>query len=301
MKKRIEVASGKRLLAPFPILVWTLTLLWCVIFLSMFFWGFIQSFKDPVNFWFDAVGFPKSEYGGWRFDNYLVAFKNVKIYVRSGRWVYIPEMMYNTLFYCLVYGAVAVIGPMMTSYVYAKYSKRCPWVRLVWVIILINLYVPINASLGAQIRMAMQFGYYDNMYYLLITACSGFNANFLIYYATWKGLSWDFAEAAMIDGAGPWKIFFKIMLPMTGNIFLVLFVSQIIAYWSDYQTPMVFLPSHPTLAYGVYNFQQSFEAGASEPPVKLAALITVAVPVFVLFMIFRTKMMSSLTVGGLKG
>lgn len=301
MAKIKKNKTHKRTVAPFPILIYVLIVLWCALFLGMFFWGIVQSFKDPINFWFDAVGFPQKKYGGWKFSNYTLAFQKVQIYVSSGRWVKLPEMLYNTLFYCIVYGLVSVIGPMMTSYVYAKYHKRCPWVKIVWVIVLINLYVPLSASLGASIRLAMQMRYYDNLYYFIIAATSGFNANFLIYYATWKGLSWEFAEAAMMDGANPWKIFFKIMFPMSINIFVVLLVTQIIAYWSDYQTPMVFLPSHPTLAYGVYEFQQSFESGASEVPVKIAALVTVAIPIFVLFMVFRKQMMTSLTVGGLKG
>lgn len=291
----------KRTAAAFPIVLWIVTAVWCVLFMSMFLWGIVQSFKDPVNFWFDALWLPQSKYGGWKFSNYATAFMKIRIYVRSGRWVGLPEMLYNTLYYCVVYGLVGVVAPMMTSYVYAKYHKRVPWVKLVWVIVLINLYVPLSASLGASIRLAMQMRYYDNLYTFIFSATTGFNANFLIYYATWKGLSWEFAEAAMIDGADPWKIFFKIMFPMTINIFVVLFITQFIAHWSDYQTPMVFLPGHPTLAYGVYRFQQSFEAGASDPPVKIAALIVVAVPVFTLFMIFRKKMMTSLTIGGLKG
>ena len=160
------------------------------------------------------------------------------------------------MFYCIVYGLVSVIAPMMTSYVYAKYNKRVPWVKVVWVIVLINLYVPLSASLGASLRLAMRMGYYNNLYLLIFAMTSGFNGNFLIYFATWKGLSWEFAEAAMIDGANP---------------------------------------------YGVYMFQQSISNGANFPPVQIAALITVAIPILALFLIFRKQMMSSLTVGGLKG
>ena len=289
----------KRALAPFPVIIYTIIVIWCVIFLGMFLWGVIQSFKDTTNFYYDKVGFPSAEYG-WQFSNYSLVFKEVRILV-NGRNVYLPEMLYNTMFYCIVYGLVSVIAPMMTSYVYAKYNKRVPWVKVVWVIVLINLYVPLSASLGASLRLAMRMGYYNNLYLLIFAMTSGFNGNFLIYFATWKGLSWEFAEAAMIDGANPWKIFFKVMFPLTGNIFVVLLVTQIIAYWSDYQTPMVFLPAHPTLAYGVYMFQQSISNGANFPPVQIAALITVAIPILALFLIFRKQMMSSLTVGGLKG
>ena len=103
-----------------------------------------------------------------------------------------------------------------------------------------------------------------------------------------------------MDGAGHLTVLLKIMFPMTVTIFGVLFLTNIITLWADYQTPMVFLPSHPTLAYGVFSFQNSVEAGSSVP-IKIASLIAVAIPMFVLFMIFKEKMMGSLTMGGLKG
>ena len=88
---------------------------------------------------------------------------------------------------------------------------------------------------------------------------------------------------------------------MTITVFGVLFLTQVIALWANYSTPMLFLPSYPTLAYGVFAFQQTNESGASMVPIKLAALIAVALPIFTLFMIFKEKMMGSLTMGGLKG
>ena len=148
--------------------------------------------------------------------------------------------------------------------------------------------------------LAMKLGIYDNIFLFSLASFGGFGSNFLIYYAIWKGLSWDYAEAAFMDGAGHFTVLIKIMFPMTVTIFGVLFLTNVIALWADYQTPMVFLPSYPTLAYGVFSFQNSVEAGASVP-IKIASLIAVATPMFVLFMIFKDKMMGSLTMGGLKG
>ena len=189
---------------------------------------------------------------------------------------------------------------MLTSYVYTKYAKRVRWAKIAWLLTLISIYVPISASLAASMTLAMKLGIYDNIFLFSLASFGGFGSNFLIYYAIWKGLSWDYAEAAFMDGAGHFTVLIKIMFPMTVTIFGVLFLTNVIALWADYQTPMVFLPSYPTLAYGVFSFQNSVEAGASVP-IKIASLIAVATPMFVLFMIFKDKMMGSLTMGGLKG
>lgn len=284
----------------FPIAVWSVMLIWVILFFVMYIWAFSAANKTIINFFMDSVWFPKKEFGGWEWGNWLQVFTDMKIRVSSGEWVYFPTMLMNTLVYVIGYGFVSVLGPMFTSYIYAKYAKRVRWAKIAWVLTLISIYVPISASLAASISLAMQLGIYDHLILFALASFGGFGNNFLIYYAIWKSLSWEYAEAAFMDGAGHLTVLLKIMFPMTVTIFGVLFLTNIIALWADYQTPMVFLPSHPTLAYGVFSFQNSVEAGSSVP-IKIASLIAVAIPMFVLFMIFKEKMMGSLTMGGLKG
>lgn len=297
MKKKYTIKSRNK--SFFAVSIWVLLAIWSALFLILLGWGIVTSIKDIGFYWMDPVGFPskKSEFS---FSNYLIAFKMMKIKTSTG-WAYFPQMLFNTLFYVIAYGLVNVLSPMLCSYIYAKYSKRVKWTKILWVIVLINLYVPLSASLAASLNFAMKLKIYDNIFAYLTGALNGFSANFLIYYAIWKGLSWDYAEAAFVDGAKHFTVMMRIMFPMTTTVFGVLFLTQVIALWSDYQTPMLYLPSYPTLAYGVYMFQSTVESGASSVPVKIAALIAVSVPMFTLFMIFKEKMMGSLTMGGLKG
>lgn len=309
---------NKRAKAFFPILIWALIVLWCVIFLLLVAWGLMTSFKSKFGFDWNSYWIPpayieqnltlpggivvNNKEAAWAFDNYIVALKNLWVLDKAGNQVFFDKMLVYTLYYCIVYAFIAVFAPMLCSYVYAKYSKRVRWTKLVWVLVLISMYVPLSASLAASLKLAMTLGIYDNLFFFVIASFGPFGGDFLIYYATWKGLSWEYAEAAIMDGAGHTTIMFKIMFPMTITVFWVLFVSKVIALWTDYSTPMVFLPSYPTLAYGVYRLQQNTtNLETAGIPIRLAALYAVAVPMFALFMIFREKMMGSLTMGGLKG
>ncbi len=296
-----QIKINKRFFKFFPIFGWSLMALWVLIFCVLLFWGVITSFKGPVNYWMDPIWFPDAQYEGWHYVNYGLAFQKMTVRISSGRYVQVPEMMFNTLYYCIVNSFLAQLGPLICSYIYAKYSKRVKWTKMIWGLALVNMYVPLSASLAASIRLAKMIGYYNNLFFYSIIFLSGTNSSFLIYYALWKGLSWEYAEAAIIDGASPFTIFLKIMLPMIATVFWVLFLSAVIGHWTEYTTPMIYLSDYPTLAYAVFKFQQSYEPGASEVPVKLAALFVVAMPMLVLFLIFREKMMGSLTMGGLKG
>ncbi|MBQ4269303.1 MAG: carbohydrate ABC transporter permease [Clostridia bacterium] len=308
----------KRSKAFFPIAIWCLILAWCLLFLFLVAWGLMTSFKSKFGFDWNSYGIPpfyiefdvqitdtivaQVKEKAWAFDNYIVAFKNLWVLDKSGNQVFFGKMLIFTLYYCIVYAFVAVVAPMLCSYVYTKYSKRVPWVKAVWILVLISMYVPLSASLAASLKLAMELGIYDNIFLFVIASFGPFGGDFLIYYAIWKGLSWEYAEAAFMDGASHWTVLIKVMFPMTITVFWVLFVTKIIALWTDYSTPMVFLPSYPTLAYGVYRLQQNTtNLETAGVPIRLAALFAIAVPMFTLFMVFKEKMMGSLTMGGLKG
>lgn len=269
--------------------------------MGLLFWAFINSLKTYINFYEDPLFFPKGGEGyGWKFSNYAAAFSALKIF-REGREIMAPEMLLNSLLYAGGSGVVSVITACLASYILAKYSYL-KWVRGLWVIVLITNYLPISSSLAANIKLLTDLGLYDSLLGVIFWQCGAFGYIFLIYYATWKSVSWSYAEAAFIDGAGHFRTMLLIMWPMTRTIFGVLFIQQFITLWNDYMTPIIYLPSYPNLSYGAYQFQFSVaDVNIATPPIQIAGLLMLALPVFILFLIFRNKLMGSLTLGGLKG
>ena len=149
--------------------------------------------------------------------------------------------------------------------------------------------------------MAKDLGIYDSQLGLWFMSATFLGIYYLMFYSIFKGLSWEYAEAAFIDGAGHWQILLRIMLPLIKNTFLVIFLLNFIARWNDYQTPWIFLPNTPTAAVGVQFFSVGGEIGMGGVPIKLAASILLMLPVIVLFLIFRKKLVGNLTLGGIKG
>lgn len=287
--------------ATFPSVAWTAVVLWCVIFLMLMLWAIINSLKTYLNFYEDPLFFPKKGMGyGWQFVNYVKAFGALKV-IREGKEIMAPQMLVNSLFYAVGSGGFSIVTACLASYILAKYSYL-KWVRGLWVIVLLTNYLPIGSSLAANIELLTKLGLYDSMLGIIYWQCGAFGYIFLIYYATWKSVSWNYAEAAFIDGAGHFRTMLLIMWPMTCTIFGVLFIQQFIALWNDYMTPIIYLPSYPNLSYGAYQFQFSVDdVNIATPPIQIAGLLMLTVPVLVLFLIFRNKLMGSLTLGGLKG
>ncbi|MBQ7880117.1 MAG: carbohydrate ABC transporter permease, partial [Clostridia bacterium] len=115
-----------------------------------------------------------------------------------------------------------------------------------------------------------------------------------------KGISWSYAEAAILDGANPYVIFFRIMLPQAKGIVLTYAITNSIAFWNEYQSIVLYLPSYPTLASGLFEFKARATRRANYP-VYFAGLIISMIPTLVLFSAFSGRIMTSISVGGLKG
>ena len=283
----------------FPVLIWSLLFLWTFVFLAMLIWGMVTSVKSAMGFYLDPIFFPKGE-GMWAFDNYVVAFQNIKVRISSTKTVGFFPMLVNSLLFAGGNAFFSVLTASLASYILAKYN-RFRWVGALWAIVLVTNYLPIGSSTAANIKLLNDLGIYDSMIGNWLWSCGAFGSVFLMYYASWKGLSWGYAEAAFIDGAGHFRTMWQIMFPMTKTIFGVLFLMQFITLWNDYMTPLIFLPSFPNLSYGAWQYQYSTNYQTAAITVKIAGLLLIALPVFVLFMCFKEKLMGSLTIGGLKG
>ena len=283
----------------FPILIWTLLLLWTVIFGFMLIWALTTSLKSGIDFYYNPMGLPSKQFGGWQFKNYLVAAQNIKV-IDGTKTIGYWQMLGNSLLYAGGSSFLAVATACIASYCVCKF-RHLRWVGWVWSIVLVTNYLPISASLAGNIKFLSDLHLYDNIFGMWLWGAGAFGGMFLFYYATWKGVSWGYAEAALVDGASHLRVFLQIMLPMTRTIFGVLFLQSFIGMWNDYMTPMIYLPSMPTIAYGSWQFQFDVTSSVADITVRLAGLVIILLPVFVLFMIFRNKLMGSLTLGGLKG
>ena len=124
--------------------------------------------------------------------------------------------------------------------------------------------------------------------------------HFLIFYGVFKALPKDFSEAAYVDGASNLMVMLKIILPLVRNTFFTIMLIKFIDFWNDYYMTMSFMPNIKTLAFGLYEYSQSYKPAISSAPMKLAGCCILAVPILVLFFCFHNKIMGNVSMGGIK-
>lgn len=189
----------------------------------------------------------------------------------------------------------------LVAYVLAKYKFRGG--EFIYMLGIIVWITPIIGSTPSAMLVKKALGIYDNLILLVLTnvstAFAGFN--FLLLYGSFKRLPWSYAEAAFMDGAGHFTVLLKVFLPMMLPTCMVLFVLGFLGAWNDYGTFLVWLPSSPNLAYGVYKFQLDMKSFGGNICQVMAGFAMIAVPTAVLYLCSQKLIVDKFQVGGLKG
>ncbi len=253
-------------------------------------WIIMSSFKGALEYMGGyAFALPKK----WLFSNYSLAFEVLNV----GDTDFFG-MVFNSLWYTGITTFLGVFMPAMTGYVMAKY--KFPGKEIIFSVAIISMVIPIVGATASRMKIIAFLQIYDSPLYVIITALGGFGGSFLVYYGFFKALSWSYAEAIMIDGGGHFVIFFKVMLPQAAPMLLTYAITGAIGNWNEYQTMILYLPSFPTLASGLFEYKDN-AVRAANFPVYFAGLILSVIPTISLFCVFSNRIMTSISIGGLKG
>ncbi len=290
-----------------PVFMWLLMILWCCILIVILAWGVGNSLRpnkeylqNPTKFF----SFPLE------FENYIEAIKNISFATIDPNQQKIveytmPVLLYNTFIYAIGTPLVSIGLIAITSYVVWRYGPMFKWVAFSFTLVILCNYFTISGGLPAQLMFLKKLNIYDNLWGILFWNSGGFGARFFLYYAAWKGVPKDYAEAAEIDGAGQLQTYFSVMFPMTKGLYWTFFLSMFIALWNDFDFTVFYMPTHPTLSYAAWQLQNTAALMGnklSETPVRMAGIIVTVIPVVILFIIFNDKLLNpDIRIGGLKG
>ncbi len=168
---------------------------------------------------------------------------------------------------------------------------------------IVLMILPIIGSMPSAMQVNKALGIYDNLFLNIITCCAGgfYGTNFLLMYGAFKSIPWDYAEAASIDGAGRYRIFFDFYFRMALPQAVVLVVLGFMGTWNDYSSYMIWLPSTPNISYGMYLFNQRAGAFRVSLPELMAGFTMVMIPTIIIYTCTQKIITSKFAVGGLKG
>ena len=273
--------------------VFALFALYAIIMIFPFIWVFYTSFKSSYNYFEDLENFRAMALPAkWMFINYVDAFSKLE---HDGTTF--VGMFFNSLWYTAIVVGEGVFFSACTGYSLSKYRFRLK--NVIYTVAVVSMTIPVVGTLPASFRLSSFLGIYNTPLQPIVTCAGGFGFNFLIMYAFFKNMPWSYAEAVFIDGGNDFVVFFKVMLPMAVGPIVTLSIIAAISCWNDYTSIILFMPSYPTVASGLYYVHLNMFN--KYPTIYYAALFISMVPILVLFSIFSEQIMKNVSVGGLKG
>lgn len=264
-------------------------LIFMISYIFPFIWVLYNSFKTPAEYTHDFISLPSA----WTFENYVRAWSYSS---SETNYTTIAQMLGMSVLISFTGTLVTVFVSSCAAYVVAKY--KFPGRNVIVGVVIFTMIIPIVGSLPSQIQLMDNLGLNDRILGMIFLYSGGFGMNFMLLYSFFKNLSWTYVEAAKIDGASDFRIFFSIILPMAKGPITAISVITLIGLWNDYMTPRIFLPSKPTIAVGLALMKESLSDSYT---VLFAAIILTILPIVITFSLFSKVIMENTSVGGLKG
>lgn len=265
-------------------------------------WAALTAFMD-VKSYRQAYVFHNFENGKFPFtftkENFVIANDFLEVNTKDGKWWYAEGMYMNSLKFALFSAGAFTICCTLVSYLTAKFDFK--FSKIIYGFVIVAMSLPIVGSMPSEIRMLRTLKIHDTWLSIPILRFNFLNVYFLVLYATFRGISKEYSEAAKIDGASNLRIMLRIVMPQALNIIVTIFFLSFITYWNDYQVPMLYLPSYPVAAYGLFDFLRNNTDAASYATVKMAGTLILTLPVLFVVIIFNKRLRVSVSIGGIKG
>ncbi|MFC8619989.1 carbohydrate ABC transporter permease [Micromonospora purpureochromogenes] len=262
-------------------------LVWAALTVLPLLWMFVSSFKSNGEILADPWGLPETLH----FDNWARAWTGAHI----GRY------FLNSL--VVVAGSVSLTMLMgaTAAYVFARYEFRGR--QFVYYLFVGGLMFPVFLALVPLffvVRNAGLFGTWTG----LILVYAAYSLPFTVFFMTafFRTLPTSVAEAALVDGCGHFRLFFRVMLPMARPGLISVAIFNFLSHWNQFLLPQVLMQGDESkwvLAQGL--FALSVSQGYAGDYARLFAGLTIAVlPVLAVYVAFQRQVQSGLTAGQLK-
>ncbi|WP_032836872.1 carbohydrate ABC transporter permease [Gardnerella vaginalis] len=262
------------------IVVWTIALI-CAVPL---YYVVISSFKTPI----DMIKHPLQLPTQWLWNNYIDAFADGTII----------QAFINTIIVTTVAVILQVLIGSLAAY--GVVQKKSLFTMIIGSILMITFAIPVQATLLPLYRMESSIGLTDTLTGLVALYMGSCVFCYFLIVGYMKALPQELFEAAKIDGAGPFRIYWTIVLPLIRPIIVAVVVFQTMGTWNDFLLPSVFLSStdKQTVVLQVYNAVQQF---TTNWPLFMATTVLALIPVFIFFCFCQKWIVSGLLAGSVKG
>ncbi|MGD9713157.1 MAG: carbohydrate ABC transporter permease [Thermomicrobiales bacterium] len=268
-----------------------LLIIWALMVILPFAWMIMTAFKTDPEIIFDPWAIPES----LQWNNFERAWEEAKIGTYFKNTIFVVSF---SVFFTLLFSS-------MTAYVLARFEF--PGNRWIYYMFMAGLMFPVFLALVPLFFLVQDINDWFNLTNnlpALILVYIAYSLPFSVFFLTsfFKSLPSELAEAAVVDGASHYRVFFGVMLPLARPGLLAIGIFNVLGQWNQFILPLVLNPNPDTylLTQGLafLAIQQGYQNDYSA---LFAALVITMIPILVVYVLFQRKLEAGLTAGALKG
>jgi raffinose/stachyose/melibiose transport system permease protein len=223
-------------------------------------------------------------------------FNNVVEVVQARDYMLITAFVNSTILTVASVAIVVVLGAMVAFVLQRRVSK---WNRLADLLILSGLIIP--PAVVPTIWVLQKMGLFRTMPGLILIEVA-FHLSFtvLLFRAFISTIPRELDEAAILDGAGPFRLFFRVIFPLLKSVSITVIVVTSVAVFNDFVNPLYFLPGdeNATVQLTLFNFKSQFN---TQYNLLFTDILLVTIPPLIMFLFFNRKIVEGMTAGAVKG
>jgi raffinose/stachyose/melibiose transport system permease protein len=193
--------------------------------------------------------------------------------------------------------AIMVVLAAMVGYVLQR--RRGRWTPFANFLVLSGLIMP--PAVVPTIWLMQGLGIFKTLHGLiLIEVAFGLSFSVLLFRAFMATVPRELDEAAIIDGAGPVRLFFQVVFPLLRPVAITVIVVQAVVVFNDFQNPLYFAPGdeNATVQLTLYNFRSQF---STQWNLLFMDILLITIPPLLMYMFFNRQIVAGLTTGAVKG
>ena len=284
-KKADQAAKTRRTVL--RVFTYILLAAWAVMVLFPFYWMLLTSIKSYSAY--NGEYIPKFFTLSPTLENYKEAFTAVNL----GRY------FANTLLFTVATTALMLVVITLAAFAFARLEFRGK--NLVFTLFLSLMMIPNELVVITNFITVTDLGLRNTFMGLILPSVTSV---FYIYL-----LKENFAQipdelyyAAKVDGTSDFKYLMKVMIPISKPTIITVIILKVIECWNSYVWPRLITddPDYYLVSNGIQELREN-GLGRENIPAMMAAVVVISVPLVVLFLIFRNKVMAGVSRGGTKG
>ncbi len=257
-----------------------------VVFLVPFAFVVLQAGKTPKEAGLLEFSWP-AEWQLW--DNFLAVVQTNDYQLL---WAF-----FNSITLTVLSVTIMVVASAMVGYLLQRRKSR--WNGIVNFFVLAGLIVP--PAVVPTIWVLQGLGLFKTLPgMILIEATFGLSFCILLFRAFIATIPKELDEAAIIDGAGPMRLFFQVILPLLRPVIVTVIVVQAVNVFNDFTNPLYFLPGSdtPTVQLTLYNYQSQT---VSQFNLLFMDILLITIPPLIMYVFFNRQIVAGMTSGAVKG